>query len=203
MSFNVESFKAAGLPNDGARPALFDIRILDWPGILGGASQSLTMNGKAASLPQSTIQEVNVGYFGRKIKLMGDRIYPNWQATIYNDEDFLIRNAMLNWHEQMNSTVQNLETPAGSSISPTDYKRDVIITQYSKGGFEGVGQPIYVCRLYGAFPVNIGPIQLDWDATNQIEVFTVEFTYDYWRSNPLDSSSPSNLTTIPATITVP
>ena len=196
MSFNIEAFKAEGLMFNGARPTLFDVTIPNWPGALGGASQSLTLLAKAASLPQSSIQEVEVGYFGRKIKLVGDRVYPNWVITVYNDEDFLIRNSLLNWHEQMNSTVENLETPVGTQIAPSDYKKEIIVTQYSKGGMENQGMPIYKCKLFGAFPVNISPITLDYDATNQIEMFDVEFAYDYWRSNPLDSSSTSNI--IPA-----
>jgi hypothetical protein len=32
-------------------------------------------------------------------------------------------------------------------------------------------------------PVNIGPIQLDYDQQNQIEQFDVEFTFNYFTSN--------------------
>jgi hypothetical protein len=32
-------------------------------------------------------------------------------------------------------------------------------------------------------PINIGPIQLDYDQQNQIEQFDVEFSYNFFTSN--------------------
>jgi hypothetical protein len=33
-----------------------------------------------------------------------------------------------------------------------------------------------------AWPMNIGAIQLSWDANNEIETFPVTFQYNYWTS---------------------
>jgi hypothetical protein len=40
-----------------------------------------------------------------------------------------------------------------------------------------------VYKFSDAYPTNIGQIQLDYDAANQIETFDVEFTYNYFTSN--------------------
>ena len=192
MAFNIENFKSDGINLNGARPTLFEIVLTSWPGSTNVAGKKVQLLAKASSLPQSTINEVEVGYFGRKIKLAGDRSYANWAVTIYNDEDFSIRNGMMNWHQQINSTVPNLMT---AGAKPELYKKAITIRQFSK-----MGSIIYECQLVGAFPVVVGPITLDWDATNQIEMFDVEFAYDYWQGGPQipDSTSAPNIVEIPA-----
>ena len=177
MPFNIHDFKSQGLTLNGARPTLFEIT-MSFPAIAGNANiarDQIPILAKASSLPQSTINEVEVGYFGRKIKLIGDRTYTNWACTFYNDENFSIRNAMMNWHQGMNSTVPNLFESADAA--PSKYKRDITIRQFSKGDKDSA---LFTCTLIGAFPVVVGPITLDWDATNQIEMFDIEFAYDYW-----------------------
>ena len=206
MAFNIHDFKSRGLALNGARPSLFSVDIPQgWPRADGSNSQVPYM-AKASSLPQSTINEVEVGYFGRKIKLAGDRTYANWACTFYNDESFSIRNGMLNWHQYINSTVPNL-MGGPEPVSPESYKSDITITQWSKAGEGNAPTALFTCTLIGAFPVIIGPITLDWDATNQIEMFDAEFAYDYWIAGKTfpDSgqlNSTSNYLTVPAA-TVP
>jgi hypothetical protein len=40
--------------------------------------------------------------------------------------------------------------------------------------------PIRTYQFNGIFPSAISPIDLDWNATDQIEEFTVTFQYDWW-----------------------
>lgn len=198
MPFYVNDFKTNGMNLNGARPTLFEVVIPNFPLLNGGIGSGLSSGGnitnkvalmaKSASLPASVVESIDVGYFGRKIKLAGDRTFPNWLVTMYNDEDFRIRNIMEDWHEIINSRQPNLLSAAspasGASAGATDpnnYKRDLMVVQYSKAGVE---KKIYT--MVGAFPVSISPIQLDWDATNQVELFDVEFAYDYWE--PLDTN---------------
>lgn len=190
MAFSINDFKARGFTDGGARPTLFEVIVPSLPQIVGeqtgisGVSvpDKVTLNCKASSLPPSIISEVEVGYFGRKIKVIGDRTFPNWSTTIYNMEDFLVRNLFENWQEIMNSRQPNLLHPStpvngasNSATDPNNYKRDITVIQYSKAGAE---KRYYT--LIGAFPVSIAPIGLDWDATNQIELFDVDWAYDYW-----------------------
>lgn len=200
MPFSINDFKANGLNRGGARPTLFQVLIPNFPslgsgGIVGGTiggpslSSKVGLLAKSASIPPSLVDSVDAGYMGRKIKLAGDRIFPNWSCTIMNDEDFQVRNVFEDWHEILNSREPNLLTrvaPAGGvtvgSTDPNNYKRDITLIQFSKAGFE-----IKIYTLIGAFPVTISPITLDYDATNSLEQFDVEFAYDYWQ--PTDASS--------------
>lgn len=190
MPFSINEFKTNGLNLGGARPTLFEVIIPSFPlistaaGFAPGVStaEKVSLMAKAASLPASIVSEIDVGYMGRKIKVVGDRIFPNWSITVYNDEDFLVRNLFEDWHEILNSRQPNLltrATPAsGASHGATDpqnYKRDLTVYQLSKAGH---AKKVYT--MVGAFPVSVSAIDLDFDATNQIETFQVEFAYDYW-----------------------
>ena len=143
-------------------------------------------------LPASTVGSVDVGYFGRKIKLSGDRTFADWSVTVMNDEDFALRNAFEEWSNLMNTMVSNRLSPAvagpvgGGSL--TSYKADMIVQQFAK---DGPGDESGILRQYvfvGAFPTNIGAIGLDWDTTNTVESFDVTFAYDYWE--PLPAGTP-------------
>jgi T4-like virus tail tube protein gp19 len=181
MAFSVNRFKTEGLFNHGARPTLFAVQ-LSMPGdSIGGGGQQIentealqdprtTFLVKAASLPGLNLDAIDVGYFGRKIKVDGDRTFDPWTVTIMNDEDMQIRRAMESWSNGMNQLEANLRT-----VTPASIKADMLVTQYAKGG-----QAIASYRFIGAFPTVVAPIALDWDRTNQVEEFDVTFAYDYW-----------------------
>lgn len=179
MAFKINDFKTQAFTDGGARPSLFQIEIPDFPSLPGGsvgidAKAKLSFLAKASSLPASIMPEIDVGYMGRKIKVLGDRIFPNWSITVYNMEDFSIRNMFEDWHELMNGREPNIMFT--TTTNPQNYKKDITVVQYSKLGNE---KKVYT--MVGAFPVSIGAISLDYDATNQIELFDVEFAYDYWQ----------------------
>lgn len=174
MPFNINTFKSQGLINGGARPSLFDIEISDYPGL-----ERLKFVARSAQLPAMTVQSIDVPYFGRKIKVAGDRTFADWSITIMNDEDFKIRARFEEWSNKLNTIVSNVNA-AGNS--PSNYKCTAIVRQYSKAGKAGdnVDKPIRAYRFVGIFPTQIDAINLDWDSTNQIETFDVNFAYDYW-----------------------
>lgn len=192
MAFNINTFKTRGLELGGARPSLFKVIVPVWAGAESSISEKLSLVAKASSLPPSAIDSIDVGYFGRKIKIVGDRTYPNWSITVMNDEDFAVRRAFEIWHNQLNSAVGNLQTTGQRLLSSTgNYKVDIEVIQYSKTGEEPQDSNNGIRRytLFGAFPVAIDAISLDWDATNQVEQFNVEFAYDYWIADVIDGSS--------------
>ena len=178
MAFNISTFKTKGLQFGGARPTLFEV-ILTPPtgvGFDSGSLDKFRFTCQAAQLPASTIASVDVGYFGRKIKVAGDRTFTDWQVTIMNDEDFLVRSMFEKWHNAINRLEANVRDQAISYNSPENtYKAQLNVNQYSKGG-DGIRQYTFV----GAFPTNLDAITLNWDQQNQIETFGVTFAYDYW-----------------------
>ena len=85
MAFNVNDF-AGALTGGGARASLFQVQITN--PINGVADAQVPFMVKAAQIPASTLGTVEVPYFGRQIKLAGNRTYAEWAPTIINDEDF-------------------------------------------------------------------------------------------------------------------
>lgn len=174
MAFNIEDFKARGLVNGGARPSTFEVIITDWPGSNGNAEQQLRFMAKATQIPPSVLGQIEVPYFGRRIKVAGDRQYANWNITVYNDEDYNLRETFEQWHENINLHIEN----AMDSVtpSPATYKRDGVIRHLSKDG----GTVLKTYTVKGIFPVQIDAIPLDWEATDQFTMFDVEFAIDYF-----------------------
>jgi len=170
MAFNVNEIKSH-LNLGGARPTLFQVTLTSPfdQGLAGIASFMI----QAASLPGSTIQPIDIPYWGRKIKIAGDRTFDDWAVTVMNDEDFKVRHGLELWHNKINSLAGNLNVTGGSE--PNRYKAQATVSQYSK-----VGVVVRTYTFYGLFPTQIQPIDLNWDATNQIETFGVNFSYDYY-----------------------
>lgn len=170
MAFNVNEIRSQ-LTLGGARNTLFQVTLQN-PGN-GVADIKLPFMVKAAQIPSSDLGIIEVPYFGRKIRLAGDRTFGDWTVTVINDEDFLIRNAMEEWSNRINTLRGNLRT--FGAASPLLYKANAQVVQYSK-----TGVPIRTYTFNGIFPSSISTIDLSWDATDQIEEFTVTFQYDYW-----------------------
>jgi hypothetical protein len=172
MAFNINEFKNLGLTSGGVRPSLFQVTVFTPPNV--GDANAMTkfqFTCRASEVPAATIESINVPYFGRQIKLAGDRTFADWSVTVMNDEDFLVRNMFEDWSNQINQLVGNVK-----ELPENTYKNtDAFVTQYSKDGF-----PIRQYRFAGIFPTSVAAMGLDWDTTNTIQTFDVTFAYDYW-----------------------
>jgi hypothetical protein len=177
MAFNVAEFRA-NMVGDGARPNLFGVTLV-FPALVAAgaaAGSKVSFMAKSAQLPGSSIGQVPVYYFGREIKLAGNRSFADWTLNIINDEDFVIRNALEVWSNAINSHSGNLRN--GSAVSPSSYTVDAQVTQYGKGGEE-----LKTYKFVGLFPVDIAPIDLDWGSNDTIEEYSATFAYQWWEAN--------------------
>ena len=174
MAFNVNEFIARGLEYGGARPSLFEVRMGNLPGIQFDADsiQKLSFMCQAAQLPAASMSQIEVPYFGRRIKVAGERSFENWTLSIMNDKDFKVRALFEKWSNALNRLQANVRQAYGSE---NDYKTTLNVLQYAKDG-----KLIRGYDIIGAFPTTVDSIDLNWDATNQIETFGVTFSYDYW-----------------------
>ena len=174
MSFNIATFKSKGLVYGGSRPSLFNVK-LNVPASLGLSTVSkekFQFVCQAAELPAATVSPIEVGYFGRKIKVAGDRTYSDWTVSVMNDEDFSVKSLFEAWSNGLNRFVSNIRDPL---LSSEQYKVDLEIVKYSKDGS--------ITRAYtmiGAWPMEVGPITQNWNDQNKVEQFEVTFCYDYW-----------------------
>ena len=199
MAFNVQAFRS-NLLLDGARPNLFEFRMTFPTEATGGGSTNIaggSDNGgvatkfsfmaRAGQLPGSSINPIPIMYFGREVKVSGNRTFPEWTVTIINDEDFSLRNTFEKWMSGLNSHVTNVRS--ASFPTSESYSKNIEIFQYGKFGGGGA-QPrdnIKGYKLVGAFPIDVSPIELDWGANDQIEEFTVTFAYQWWESNTTET----------------
>lgn len=167
MAFNINDIKA-NFKYGGARPSMFSVLITN--PINPTADVSMPIKCRAATLPEMTLGVIPIPYFGRVIKVPGDREFQPWTTTIENDEDFTIRHALEEWHNAMNATERNIATKGSA---PSNYKSQGAVTQYGKDGEE-----IRIYQFNGIWPSTISDITLDWNSQNEIETFTVTWQYD-------------------------
>ena len=168
MAFSINDIRAQ-LTLGGARPALFQVTITN--PVAPIADLKVPFLTVRAEIPASTIGNIAVPYFGRKIYVAGDRTFAPWTVTVINDEDFLIRNAMEQWNNSINAYEANINK-LGSG-APALYKSQATVTQFGKAG-----EVLRTYQFNGIFPVEVSNIGLDWNAQDQLEEFNVTFLYD-------------------------
>jgi hypothetical protein len=184
MAFTISDFKGA-MKQGGARPTLFSVELFS--PFQNDLNQISSFMVQSAELPGSSISPIEVPYFGRKIRVAGDRTFEPWTVTIINDEDFKIRYALETWHHRINTLASNLNT---AGTAPDNYKQRAAVHQYSKVG----GEPIRTYQFEGMFPTEITPIAVSWNDTDQIEIFQVTFVYDYFEVT--EARGPASGTTV-------
>jgi len=206
-SFNtrtLEDFKAR-LRGGGARPNLFEC-VIDFPQLLNSKlntdektsiKEDTRFMIKAANLPASNVNVIDVPFRGRNLKVAGDRTFDVWTVTVLNDTDFRIRTAFERWMNLINKHDDN-----SGLTTPSDYQRDAFVYQLGRTAKKGAGsdatndQPMPVLkgyRFYGVFPTNVSSIELSYDQADTIEEFTVDLQVQWW--DALDDGGKSQLGT--------
>jgi len=180
----------------GARPNLFECEINFPTGIIltdDGVSlaEKTRFLVKAASLPGSTINVIDIPFRGRNLKIAGDRTFDPWTITIINDVDFKIRNAFEKWMNYMNKHEDN-----SGELDPVNYQRDMKVYQLGKAGMNDMAtngnmKVLKAYRFYGMFPTSISAIDLSYDQADTIEEFTVDLQVQWW--DALDGNGSSIL----------
>lgn len=186
---SLSQFKSK-LAGGGARANLFEVSIPSFPSAIDEAwgSGDGQENGifkflcKAANLPASTVEAINVPFRGRNLKVAGDRTIAPWIITVINDEDFRIRTAFERWANVMSK----LDDATGVT-NPTSYMADAYVQQLGRGreafAESNTGNQSSVLRtykFYDIFPTEVGEIALSYDTTGQVEEFQVTFAVQYF-----------------------
>ena len=170
---NINDFKAT-LKGGGARGNQFSVT-LPFPGFaaVGGETRTMSFLCKATNMPGMTLGEVLVPFRGRQMFIAGDRVFDAWTTTVFNDTDFLLRNAFERWMNGINALSDNsgLENPA-------DYQVDAFVDQLDRAG-----QVIKSYTFRGMFPMTIAPIELTYDGNDAVEEFEVTYRYQFFETN--------------------
>lgn len=212
-SRTLEDFKAR-LIGGAARPNLFEVELnfpnfaLDAVTETGNSNQnSVTELSrfmiKAANLPASNINPIDVPFRGRVLKIAGDRTFDVWTVTVINDVDFGLRTAFERWMNGINKHDDN-----SGLINPAQYQRDAIVKQFGRSSVSsansnvtnptltGPGDSIPVLKaykFYGVFPTAVSAIDLSYDSSDTIEEFTVDLQVQWW--DALDPQGNTQLNT--------
>lgn len=204
MAFNasytdrtISDFKSK-LVGGGARPNLFECEI-NFPDFItqdAVLSEDMRFMIKAASLPASTINVIDVPFRGRNLKVAGDRTFDPWTITVINDTNFRIRNAFEKWMNYINRHDDN-----AGVITPASYQREMYVYQLSRGrenqnGANGATLPatdssikvLKSYKFYGCFPTSVSAIDLSYDSADTIEEFTVDLQVHWWDTFDADGN---------------
>ena len=178
MAFTIDKFRTTALSAGGARANLFEVVISDIDANLMSAAgvKEFTFACKAAAIPAMAVGVVEVPYFGRVVKVPGNKTFDNWSVTIINDEGFAIRSGFEKWVSSMGTHIGNVQSSASSALESGLYGA-AEVTHFGKTGATDI---LAVYNFVNIFPVSVSEITLGWDANDAIEEFTVEFAYDYW-----------------------
>jgi len=182
MAFSINDIRSRLNP---ARPTLFNV-IVNFPGsgIAGALPQKFTFTCNATSIPPMVVGQIEVPYFGRMMKVPGDRTFGNWSVRVYNDEDYAVREAFERW----NNAINTIEGNVSLSNDPQGLKSaTAIISHLPKDGKGNIKQ----YTIKNLFPIVVSEMELSWEAQNQIQSFSVEFAYDEFVPG-LATASPSS-----------
>ena len=124
----------------------------------------------AAAIPSADVADVAVSYRGREVHFAGERTFQPWNISVYNDNDFILRNAFEGWVEGISNGAST-----GGVLLPTAYQVDMEVHQLDRN--DNILQKY---KFIDAFPLNVGEIALNWADNNQLQSYSVNFQYNYW-----------------------
>lgn len=179
---NIDKFTHA-LPKGGARPSLFEIEG-HIPGTAEVAARAMRFTTQATTIPAGTIDPIEVSYFGRIYKLPGGRTFEDWNTTVLNREDFLVRAAIEAWMDNINGNATNVEAGAGAiggTVGMGVWTTDITVKQLNTQG--GVSRKY---KLHNCWPTMLTEITLDWAEATAIETFDITWAYSHWTNENVD-----------------
>ncbi len=169
---NIRSF-AKSMQGAGVKPSLFEVQ-----GAVGDVSLFNTpFLVKAAQLPGQVLGVIEIPYRGRRIKVPGDRTFPDWTITVINDSKFELRDAFERWLNNIQGMESNTAT---GNFNISEIFGGPLFQDWTVNQLDRSGAPIKAYKMIGCFPVDISPIDLSYEATDQIEEFTVTLAYSYF-----------------------
>ena len=165
--------------NGGTRPNRFRITGTAPAGLATGGSGNkmfIETHCVAATLPESIVGIIPIPFRGRMYKFPGDRSYNEWTVTVLDDTGTNNTWRMYHdWSQQFNNHETNV------AIDPkqvTSFCNDLTVEHLNHAA---AGDTIKSITLLNAWPVQVGPIQLDMGAANQLVQFQLQIAYTHFQ----------------------
>ena len=143
-------------------------------GLNTSQGRNWTVLCESASFPDSAVGTQPNRVYGPVREFAYEKIFSgDLSLTFRMDQTMTIRKFFNAWHK----VIHDSET--GDFGYYDDYTSEILVFQYpAKGGVEN--GPIYGCRLIGAYPKSIAPIEVGYDQTNTYMKQTIDFAYRSW-----------------------
>lgn len=129
----------------------------------------------ASTMPESTIGIITIPFRGRIYKFPGDRTYSEWTVTILDDNsgEGNVWQSFHSWSELYNSHSNNTAT----DIAQKGGLQTINIEHLKH---DGTGSSLKKISLQNAWPVIVGPVELNMQAANTLTTFQVTFAYTHY-----------------------
>lgn len=162
-AFSIDAFRANFA--NAARQYLFYVG-LNIP--VSGISTTKAMYlVRSASIPAKSVEKKEIAWQGYRMPFGGVTTHEDWTVTFMVDPKAQIHQAMVNWSNLVHDPATNIHG------LPSSYMADqrVQLLTPTTGSTS-----ITEVKLIGAWPQNVGPIELNYDNT-EIATFQVTFSY--------------------------
>jgi hypothetical protein len=155
----------------------------------GGPLQDERLLVKAAQFPPATLGIIPVPFRGRIAKVPGDRQYLEWQIIVLDDAQGSIYKRFQEWNILINDPAENTQDTNWTDTANGG------LTDWAIQHFDLEGSPLKTAVLSNCWPVEVGAIDLSYDAIDTVVEFPVTIAYDYYTTGGTSSSNtiPSGL----------
>ena len=136
---------------------------------LGSPSAQVSFLASATKIPEATLGQVEASYMGRKVKYAGDRDFPDWTLSCYNDGNYSLRKAFETWSNLINSYEGNVG-PNNLNSYLTDWYVQPLTRE---------GNVICTYKFVGCWPKTLSSIDLAYESKTDLSKFDVTMSYQY------------------------
>jgi len=169
MGIRIMDVKSA--TGDYARAYLFRVYFTSAPvGITGGETMTSYLV-RATSLPESTIEAIEVPYQGQVQKIASTQTFAEWSVTFNLDYAGELRKSFLEWQRMIHDPVTNIHT------IPRQYY-GTVKAELLYGITGSIETPSTVYTINDAWPSSVGALDLAQD-NKEVAQFDVTFTYNW------------------------
>lgn len=138
---------------------------------IDGIDNKLKFMCRSTSIPESTINTIDVPFMGLTIPVPGDRAAGRiWTVEAFLDDNDSVRDSLENWSELIRPQL----IPGGTDIATTLRTATVDLL-----GIDGE-TVVRSYKMLKCWPTNVGEIQLSMDSSDTISIYTVEFAFFGW-----------------------
>lgn len=187
-----------GIVGEGARSTKFECYINFSNSKLISSERDVYALVKTSQFPGKSHDVIELKYKGRTIPIKGQVKYDNtWTCTFYLTQDHELKQSFENWIEALDqqhniksvdSTVLSTQK-THNSILGDGYDTTMRIAQLD---FNGNSETM-IYELHHCFPKSVSAVDVDYSEVGTITEFTVEFSYAYYDTQIVNSTS-TNIT---------